>query len=207
MSVIALPADLPIESWSMGQADFSLFEMSDSTGHTAGRVLGPPRWTISMSSPAILSEEAAGRWEAMILSLRGRTNHLSAWDITRPAPLGTLRGTLTLSAAPSAGASSVTITGGTNGQTIKSGDWFQIGTGVGTSQLVKATADATVSGGAVTLTFEPPLRIGFSIGAAVAWDKPLAYYKRRSGNVSWSGVSGTTYNGSHTLDLIEQWGT
>lgn len=205
MAVITLSETLRLAEWRMGQADFSVFEASDSTGHVAGRTLGPPRWTISMSSPPVLGAADAGAWEGMILSLRGRANHLAAWDITRPTPLGTITGTLTLNSAASAGAVSASITGGTNGQTIRAGDWFQIGAGVGTSQLVKAVADATVAGGLVTLTFEPPLRVAFSGGAAVTWDKPLAYYKRRSGNVSWSGVPGSTYNGSHTLDLIESW--
>ena len=66
-------------------------------------------------------------------------------------------------------------------------------------------ADATANGsGVIALTVEPPLRTAFSNGAAVTWDKPIAYYKQAAAP-SWAYKPGRTMGG-FALDLLESWG-
>jgi len=184
---------------------------SDATGAQQARLLAPPRWTLRLVQPDNLTLADASAWQVLTMQLRGRVNVLAAWDVARPAPLGTLRGTLSLAASAAAGATSTTVTGGSGqaGATVRPGDWFQIGTGLGTSQLVMCTTAATADGsGVVALAFEPPLRTAHAIATAVAWDKPLAYYRQQTDAATWSlgrgGRSGPLVTGL-SLDLMETW--
>lgn len=230
MTVITMPTDLVVGGCTVGQARFDMVEQSDSNGHVATRLLGPPRWTFALQSRAVQSFAEAGKWEALVYGLRGRVNHLAVYDPGRTEPAGTLRGSPVLAAAVAAGATSITLSGGTNG-TLLAGDWLQVATGLGTSQSVKLMADATSSpaaftafswdnagafswdnGGAfswgdtgtVTVTFEPPLRAGYPMGTPVAWSRPLVYCKAQSGNPQASYVPGYLGQGGYALDLIEQ---
>lgn len=207
MAIIAIPTGLRIAECSIGQARYDMVELSDASGHAAARLFGPPRWRVSLrSAPALLLPQAA-QWEAMLLQLRGGVNHLSVYDPVRQVPQGSMRGTLTLSGAHSAGAVALTVTGGAGqaGTTMKTADWLQVGTGLGTSQLVKVMADATANGsGVIALTVEPPLRTAFSSGAAVAWNRPLAYYKQADAP-TWTYGPGLTAGG-YAVDLLESWG-
>lgn len=146
MSVIAQPTDLMVGDFGVGQARYEMREVSDATGDEAARLFGPPRWRFSLSSPEpeSMSLDQAAAWEAMQLRLRGGINHLEAFDPVRYEPQGTLRGSPRLQAAVAAGATSMTLIGGLPG-TLKAADWLQIGTGLGTSQLVKVVITATSS--------------------------------------------------------------
>lgn len=209
MAVITLPTALKIGAdCAMGQRRFDTVAMSDSNGTQQARLLGPPRWTLALLQPEKLTLAEAGQWQALLLQLRGRVNVLAAWNPLRPAPMGTLRGTLTLSAGAALGATSISVTGGAGeaSRTLLAGDCLQIGTGLGTSQLVMITAAATADGlGIIALSIEPPLRTTFANGAAVTWDKPLAHYRVTSDAASWTyGSSGVLVTGM-SLDLLECW--
>lgn len=386
MSIITLPAGIVMPAGcTIGQQRYDLAEQSDSTGATAARLLGPPRWSMSLRSVEALTLAQAGLWESLLLQLRGRVNHLAMYDPVRQAPQGTMRGAATLNAGVSAGAVSAVlagvravnnllvqtrdvngsawsaINGGTatsdtttapdgtvtadtltdgngslsagrrqtltvaddlasycgsvfvrktsggtsptfqfqlslqNGSvvtrqvrintdlgtvlagtgnvvdystdwwrvdatvtndasgntelrfdlfpavntyggttndasatgsaicwgaqvelgtapsayappTLVPGDWLQIGTGVGTSQLVKVTATATTAAdGTLAVSFEPPLRAGFSLGAAVACEQALAYFKQTSAP-QWSYRLGRAHKaGAYAIDLLEDW--
>lgn len=196
-----------IGDFTIGQMTFEMTETSDVTGASATRVFSPPRWKISMRAMEYLTSDQSAEWETMTLQLRGTVNHLAVWDVSRPAPRGTMRGTLTLSALAAAGATTISVTGGAGqaSRTLLKGDWLQLGTGVG-SQLVKVMADATSNGsGVISLTIEPPLRVQFASATAVTWDKPVAYYKKTGGTVEWSNYAGTLNYSGFPLDLVEQW--
>jgi hypothetical protein len=384
VSIISWPTSLSTAAeFTIGQQRYDVTESSDSTGADAARLLGPPRWTVGLRSVEALNLTQAGAWEAMLLSLRGRVNHLALHDPVRAVPNGTLRGSPTLNASASAGATSIVLTGvrptnnlltqtrafdasgwtAINGGTVTAntatdpfgnvsadtltdgnagasagrrqtvtvpndsasycyslyvkktsggtshtlqaqlqfqggsatskvgrintdlgtvlagtgitvtdvdanwwrmsfahtndssgnttlrfdifpavntyggttadpadtgsaivacaqleigttasayapptllaGDWLQIGTGVGTSQLVKVTADAVAAiDGTMTVSFEPPLRTAFASSTAVTWDKPVAYYKQTS-SPQW-GYRARMSTG-YALDLLESW--
>lgn len=88
------------------------------------------------------------------------------------------------------------------------GDWLQIGTGVGASQLVKVidSQSANSDTGLVSCNFEPPLRYAFSAGAAVTWDKPVAYCKLTNSRLSWAARANGPAIDGFAADLLEDWG-
>lgn len=206
MALITLPQTLRFGAGcGLGQQRFDLVGSSEATGSEQVRLMAPPRWTLALRQPDKLSLREAGLWQALLVQLRGRVNTLAAWDVHRPAPLGTLRGTPVLSAAAAAGAVQVVLSA-TAGATLLAGDWIQIGSGVGTSQLVMCTADATADGaGLLTVTFEAPLRIDFAAGAGVRWDKALGYFRTRSDASVWTYSGGGMLASGMALDMMETW--
>lgn len=204
MSTITMPAALRVGAQSFGQERFDLVERSDATGDTSVRLFGPPRWTMGLAAKSGLDLADAGVWEVLLIQLRGSVNVLAAWDVNKPAPLGTARGSPTLSANATAGASSISVTGFTAAGTLKQGDWLQVGTGVGTSQLVKVTADITLNGsGAGSVAVEPPIRKQINSGATVTWDKPLGYYRMQAKGFSWDAVPGFLASSGFACDFLE----
>lgn len=134
-----------------------------------------------------------------------------------PATAAKARVFLTMHSAGSLGAASLDLenaqlevgsaySGFAPGATLLAGDWLQIGSGLGTSQLVKAVADAAAAeSGAMTVTFEPPLRKAHLAAVAVTWDKPVAYYKQTS-VPQWGYRPAMRYKqGGFALDLLESW--
>lgn len=206
MAAFDLPGNIPFGVGSgMGQARYDLTGTSEVTGTSQTRPMAPPRWTLSLVQPPVMTPVVAGRWKALTLALRGRINHVAAWDVGNPAPLGTMRGTPTLSSGVAAGAGTLVLATGQPGCTLLQGDKIQIGTGLGTSQLVMVLLDATANGsGVLTVATEPPLRLGFAGGAAVAWSRPRAYFKHQAERSGWSyGPSAVTTGMS--IDLLEAW--
>lgn len=119
MSIITLPEDLLVGVGSgMGQQRYDLVGTSDSTGSQQVRLLAPPRWTMSLIQPAWLSPAEAGRWQSLVARLRGRANVLAAWDVARPAPRGTARGSMSLASTAAAGATALTISGAAPGNNL-----------------------------------------------------------------------------------------
>lgn len=187
----------------IGQQNYEIEDTSDTTGASSTRIFAPPRWTLSLGSIDPLTPVQSVEWEAMMLKMRGTVNRLAVWDVSRPTPRGTISGSLTLSGSYAIGAFSLNIAGASG--TLKVGDWLQIGTGLGTSQLVKVMADATASAGIITVTVEPPLRIAFSGGTAVTFNQPVCYYKTVGKSHSYGAVAGSLNYSGHALDLIEAW--
>lgn len=216
MAVIALTQALAntlgADGVKWGQQRYDIATASDGTGNGQDRLGGPPRWRLSIAAPAGLEIDDALLWETLLLQLRGRVNHLSAWDPKRPAPRGTARGTMTLNGAHALGATTLNIivTGtGQVGNTLLPGDPLQVGTGLGTSQLVRVVVGGTFANTAgnstVSVTVEAPLRTAFSGGATVTWDKALAYFKTMGeGLVLWTYHNRLIEQG-FALDLIERW--
>ena len=97
MAVITWPTDLqPGVGTAWGQRRYDLTFPSEATGAQQDRLLAPPRWQLSIQQPELLTPRQAGQWQAVVLKMRGRVNHLLAPNFGRLQPLGTMRGTLTL---------------------------------------------------------------------------------------------------------------
>lgn len=207
MAIITPSFSIAFARFAFGQKRFDLTEASESTGAANIRVLGPPRWRVSCESPRQCGPAQIAIWQPLLMNLRGRVNHLALWDHGQSVPLGTMRGTLTVSGTPAAGAVTMSVTGGAGqaSTTLKANDWLQIGTGL-TSQLINITADATANGsGVIAITFEPPLRTSFSNGTAVTWDHPVAHYKMVNEAPMFEYDPGYLLKGGIALDLLEQW--
>jgi hypothetical protein len=213
MAIITMPAlVIAPEGVSIAQRRYEIGAASDPSGTSQVRLLGPPRWAIMLTSPASVLVADAATWQTTLLQLRGRINHLAAYDPARPAPRGTMRGTMTLSGSHSAGATSVVVTAGAGqaSTTLLKGDWLQIGSGL-TGQLLMVMADAIANGsGVITLTTEPPLRTGYAGGTAVTWDKARGHYKSAADESRWQYGTGQHRGtaqllGGFSFDGLEQW--
>lgn len=199
MAIVTLPTSLRLGAGSgMGQARFDSVSRSDPTGAEQARLFGPPRWLLRLVQPSNLAAAEAAAWRALLVQLRGRVNHLAAWDPGQLAPRGTLRGSLTLSGGLSVGATSLALSGSTG--TLLRGDMLQIGSGLGTSQLVMVTVDGTQA----AVTFEPPIRTAMSSGTAVTWDRPATHFRVTTESAQWTYARGRVVTGM-SLDLMESW--
>lgn len=200
MAIITIPAGLVLGTFDIGQQRYDITEMAETTGKVRIRIGPPPRWTVKIGPPTGpgFDQTQGGLWKGLTLALQGGVNHLAVYDVARPAPLGTLRGTLTLSGSVSAGATQLTVSGG-NGGTVKAGDSFQIGTGL-SSQLVVASEDGTA-----TFKFGAPLRTAFNAGTAVTWDKPVMHCRIISDQPNWAYQAGNLLMTGGAIDLIEDW--
>lgn len=155
------------------------------------------RWVFELTLPVENYADAAAV-EAFLNSFRGQFNTVNAWHFARPEIRGTLAGTLTTSGSQAQGASSLVVTGGTNGQTVKAGDVFGAG-----GQLLMASADATVAAGVVTIPLVNRLRAAIATGQAVTTSKPKAVFRK----LSDSGImfrNGLTDEISLTLGEVPQ---
>lgn len=203
MSIVTLPNALKYNQFAWGVNNYEMEETADSTGDSAARIIGPPRWTAHFTSNDDMDLAEAARWEWLMLQLRG-DNCLALYDIVRLAPQGTMRGTPTLAANIAVGDTSATITAS---GTLKQGDRLGFGTGLGTSQLIIVAADAAASSGTITFTFNNPARIAFSSGTSVIWDKPVAYFRRTNRAATLGRYSATSLSqGGFSLDLMERFG-
>lgn len=191
-----------------GVVRYDQHEMSGETGSSGDRLMSVPRWKLMMQSPDRIDAAAMDYWRQVLVKLRGRVNYLAMWDVGRPAPRGTMRGTMSLNASLLQGDTSMTITagGGQAGTTLEAGDWLQISSGL-TGQLVMITDGGTANGsGVITVNFEHPIRAssGYPGGTAVTWDKALGHYKMMSESVQWFYDGGLLQSGA-AGDFLEQW--
>lgn len=192
---------LLIGSFGWDQVSYDMVEASDPVGSESIRLFGPPKWKVSMGSAQSMNLAQASEWEALSLVLRRGVNHLAIWDPVRIAPQGTMRGSLTLGASAIAGTTNVALAGAVG--TLNTGDWLQIGSGVGTSQLVKCVVPVTASAGAAVPTFEPALRIAFAAGTVVSWDRPVFYGRSIAKSVKWEYQAGNLLESGFSFDLLE----
>lgn len=206
--IVALPDDINIASMEWGLMSFDLGNTNGDTGSTQVAVLGPQRRTCAIvSNEREEDPEMMARWRVLLHAMRGRVGRIAVWDVRSPEPRGTARGAWTAAAATAAGATSVTLAiAGQNGRTVLMGDWIgvhQDATGAA-RQLLHVQADAVVQGGAVTLQFEPALRVSLAAGAVVVWDRPTCLMRRTSNETSWKDTPGN-FQGGYSLDLLESW--
>jgi hypothetical protein len=202
MAVIALPNALKISEFALGVINYELEEASAGVGSTRARIIAPPRWTAHVVSNADMDLAEASRWETLMLQLRG-SNVLALYDIVRQAPRGTLRGSPTLTTSLAVGEEAATF--GSAAGTLLQGDWIQIGTGFGTSQLVKLTANATAAAGSITISFANPIRKAISSGSALIWDKPVGYYRRTNRQATLGNYTvNIAAQGGFSMDLTER---
>ena len=134
-------------------------------------------WTCQMELPPSRSEDKGADMEAFFERLHGRVNLVSLWNLARPAPRGTMRGTPTLNASVAQLADTVAISS-TAGATLKAGDMIGLG-----GQVSRVMADYTANGSGLFSAVEiwPRARTAMSGGAAVTWDKPTMDFRLTDG--------------------------
>jgi hypothetical protein len=167
-----------------------------------GEVPYSHRWTADVTLRACASFAERAQQEAWISRIANGANRAVFHHFQHPRIYGTLSGTLTLSGALSQGATTATITGGTNGQTVVAGDMVGITTTATYAvQVVRVVIGGTVSGGTVSITFEPALRASASSGASVVTAAPGILWKLLDG--SWKQTSSAKNAQPISLSFME----
>ncbi len=199
MSVITFDESLDVISFSWGERRNDI-NFESGFGTQALEIM-PPLWVATFESPPLYESES-NEWKALMMNLKGKVNQLALWNLARPTPLGTMRGTMTLNTAATQGDTSISIiASGESSKTLLKGDYIGIGSGL-TQQVVMGVEDATSDGsGVIQFTFQPPLRNAHSVSTSVIWDKPKALF-RSEGTVSPWGKNSNIVE-SNIFDFIE----
>lgn len=231
MSIIT-PSDTALAylaELTIGQQRFDLSEQSDSSGHSATRLGGPPRWTAALRTLDALEPAISAIWKAIAVQLRGRVNHLALYDITQPQPRGTARGNMSLGSSASAGATTISIAdcSGTNylvGGSFESdtnadgvGDgWTRYSTGstgtlsasIGTGMPVAGTKNQTCDASALAPGAEHGVRqLGVGVSALAGQTVAIACSVAANGGTRaqmacvWKDGGGSTI-GTLTADVL-----
>lgn len=211
-TTVTIPAGLIFgPDCGIAEQRYDSVDQSESTGSTQVRLRGHPRWVITLTPPQRLKRAEAAYWRAVTLKLKGRANVLAAYDPARTAPRGTMRGSMTLASNVVAGAETMSVTAGVGeaGRSLLAGDWLQIGTGHGTSQLIMLTDDAMADGsGVIAINFAHPLRRAYTAGAVITWDKPLGYFRQTQDRTAWRYKGQSLLEEGYGLgDMLEDWPT
>jgi hypothetical protein len=162
-----------------------------------------PLWKVAVNFDT-LDQSEAGAYQAMLMQLNGARNTLELWNLGRPVPLGTMRGSPTLSATASPGATTLAITNvGQASTTLKAGDYLGIGTAY-TQQVVMVLTDVTLDGsGAASVSISPAVRFTQASGSAVVWSQPKALFRQQSPSNGWDYER--TITSGLAMDLLEDW--
>lgn len=110
-----------------------------------------------------------GQVEALLFALASGADYwVAAWHFARPQPVGTMRGSPTLSATANRGDASLAITGGTASSTLEAGDMLGAG-----GQLFMVRTAVTLNGsGAGTVQVVNRVRATIASSSAVTWNAP-----------------------------------
>jgi hypothetical protein len=180
-----------------GLRNHEIVSTSTVAGTAQVRAVGLPLYTFKLDLPRQMDQFRAGQWRGILMSLRGGVNRLEAYDPAHQFPAGTARGDRTLGASAAKGAPSVSVTGS---GTVLPGDWLQIGTTLGASQLVMVTAAATLP---ATVQITPPVFFAFGAGARVRVDRPCTFFRMAGKMPEFGGVGGTTNLYGASVEFVE----
>lgn len=132
------------------------------------------RMTCQVTLPPCTRTDAGER-EGYIFHLRSQRLWMRFGLPHRPVPLGTLRGTPTVTSAAVAGAMSIAITT-TAAATLRPGDFL----GCGTNTLIMVGIPGGTANGSGAMTSCPlamPLPVALVGGASLTWDRPLGLWE------------------------------
>lgn len=168
---------------------------SGADGSTRTVEVPGARWFIELGYPSSGDRNRRRKLEAYWGKVRGQVNRVQLWHFVRPAPVGTMRGTPTISGAVAAGAVQFNINTPT-GNTLLAGDMLRIG-----QQLIMNTTDATSASNLLQVNSNVPLRAAASNLDAVIWDRPVATFMTQSAGVPIPhGVNGDP---AFSISLVE----
>ena len=142
------------------------------------------KWEMEITLPPLTYVEAR-EWEAFILSLRGMRGTFLMGNPLHDGP----QGTATVVALREQGlirSTTINVDGSTSGQTLKAGDYFQIGSGAD-SHIHQVVQDATFDGsGNATLEIEPGLRTTYANNTTLDFTLPKGVWRLASNDIGWS---------------------
>lgn len=154
------------------------------------------RWTINFDIANDIDPILGAAREAFFDRLAGPANQIAIWNLVRPIPAGTMRGTPTIDSTVAQLANILPIVTAPRA-TLLAGD--QIGVN---GQLCRVMANAVADGsGAMSVEVRPRMRAEVGAGAEVLWDHPTANMMLKADGVPVSWRPGLFE--LSTLDLIE----
>lgn len=201
MSSLALPGALRINSFSLDNPVAQLMHEGDLGDSGQVVDLLKDRWTCSMSFAAMinlsaLQQERSAAIEAYFNSMRGMVNTIPVHHRRRPIPLGTLRGSPTLSASVSQGAAQISMNA-TTGVTLLPGDMLGLA-----GRLYMVSTRCVSVAGVITVPLANRIRAAASSGAAVVWDRPSIEMRRVSGGICVYVPGGFEISGIELVEAI-----
>lgn len=172
MSTTTWPSSLQPQTFSPQLRKAGLQFTSPFNGTTQAIDFVAERWVFSLTlPPKRRTNPDTGMIEALLFSMAGGIERVRCWHFMRPQPLGTMRGTPTMTSQAVRGATSLAITS-VSGYTLKAGD--VIGAG---GQLFMVSADCVTDGSNhITVPVLNRVRATISAAAAVTWDSPTAEF-------------------------------
>lgn len=171
----------------------SIQSRSPITGAVEAIEFPAERWQVSLTFPPRQRIDA-GLAEAFFSRVVGGAERVRLYDINRPVPQGSMRGSPALAAAANRG--DLTLSISTTG-TLSAGDKFGVG-----SQLFQAFADATPVGGVLTVQLVQRVRKPLASGAAVVWDRPTALFILPASTSRVAYGSGVMDSFTHDFDEV-----
>lgn len=141
-------------------------------------------WEAEITLPPLTYAQAR-QWEAFILSLKGKYGTFLMGNPLHTGSSGTATNVV-LDGQALVRATEIDVTGASEGQTLKAGDYFQIGTGLD-SHLHQVLQDVTFdASGDATIDIEPPLRSTHASGTALDFTLPKGIWRLSANDVGWS---------------------
>ena len=176
-------------------------ESTYSGAISTGEVPFSYRYTCTVGWPPARDFKLQQQRIAFLARIR-RAHRIRIPNFSHREPAGTLRGTPTVAVTAAQGATTMSATTSTAGQTVISGDLLGLTTAIGV-QVVTVTASSTATGTALPLTFEPPLRASVTSGTAIVWSAPAPLFIRASPDFSASFRPGEAQ--PLAVDFLEVW--
>ncbi len=137
---------------------------------------------------APMVDATAHEWASFISRLAGMSGSFLMAPPDRDTPEGTQTANFTANGASAIRATSVAVNGMGSTNTLLAGDRISIG-----SIIYEQVVDVTASGGAATLTIEPPLRVALVGGETIKTTSMLGEFRLTSNEVRSVRQSDGTY--------------
>lgn len=168
---LSWPTNLVPSAFDFGLTRQVVAHRSDLNGMTQSADMLSQFWTATMTF-APRARVDGGALEAIMNQLMGGAQKVYLWHFARPVPIGTMRGSPTLSASAAQFANTFSLTGCGANTTLVAGDLIGIN-----GQIMQVAADAVASsGGAMSITTTTRLRSSLASGASVTWNMPTARF-------------------------------
>lgn len=166
MATLTMPSTPGFRSSRVGLRSNTQAFDSPLSGTVQTLELVGARWIFTYELPGMKRVTAAA-WQALFVGANGRAGRIFAFDPDAKTPRGTWAGAPLVNGASQTGLSLI-LDGFTAAATVKSGDYFQVGT-----ELKMLTADGTADGsGNLTVSFAPSLRASPADNAPVTSSNP-----------------------------------
>lgn len=154
------------------------------------------RWMATISFPIDQESGKRPRIEALLASLRGGANRLSAPHFGRPIPNGSLRGTPSLAVQVLANQSTLSLKN-CNGD-LKAGDLIGL-----PGQVVMIESPAVPVSGAMTVQINPPTRAQHAVNTPIAWSRPPILWVPKDSSEIKTPYRAHLFRPGFSIELVE----